>query len=451
MGGNNNCSFQNFGRMMQVKVVLGGLLSFCLAVLLFLARSGVLEVRKTEVISYGEIYSHDLYGSNPTAGSTTFMSKNKTIRGKRRDIFPSKDVLVRSVYYDDRRRDGHQNTSVFLVLVLKRIMDDKLIMGCKVGEKKAKHFDARLIGETRLWRVYPQYNVIDHEEVIVHCYDLPVKDGDEAFIYYKVQKNSSKEVFVRSERPLMFPKPRVKPTSVEGLKYNLSVLTCTKVYGNPLWLKEWLTYQKTIGVDHVHMIADESLFRAISNELAFFLESLITDGFLSVDFWIAWLNNGRQVWYHNQGLILEDCIYQFRGTYDYVYILDIDDFFNPRVPNEKKVHYYINRMCVKKKKKKVATCKFRWIEFFPDFYGMNKSVRIEDGNMTNQLINFSHMMQGNRKSVHKTNAMVDSATHYAYDIMKGYERIEFPMEVAYVAHIRRFNKPDKKTLINGPP
>ena len=428
---------------MQIKVFLCVLVLVTLLVIVVIFKLDVLEPHVlTKTNKHGGGFGNGILNEFGTR-----LDLN-SFRGKRRDIFPSKDVLVRAVYFDSRRKKRHVNTSVFLVLVRKSIVDDKLITGCQVGERKTKHFHVHLIGETRYWRAYPQYNIIDHEEVMVYCYDLLVQDGEEAILYYKVNKNSSKEIFVRSERPLMFPKPYIKPTSVEGLKYNLTVLTCTKVFNNPTWLKEWLIYQRSIGIDHVHLTAEETFFRSISNNLALYLESLIADGFLTVDFWILWMNNGKEVWYHNQGLILEDCIYQFRGTYDYIYILDTDDFFIPRIPEEKKVQYYIDKMCVRKK---VGNCKFRWVEFYPDFFGMNASISVADGNVTNQLLNFSHMMQGNRKSVHRTEAMVDSATHYAHQIIDGYQRIEYPIEVAYVAHIRKFIQPNKKSLVKGPP
>lgn len=430
---------------MQIKLFLCGLV-LTLLVIVFVFKFDFLELRQTNRYGGGGDYfknSPPLFISN---ASTRNMGDS--LNGNRRDIFPSKDVLIRAVYFDSRPRKGHHNASVYLVLVWKNITDNNLITGCQVGKKKTKHFDVQLIGETGYWRVYPQYNIIDHEEVMVHCYDLPVYDGEEALLYYKMTKDSNKEIFVRSERPLMFPKPRVKPTSVEGLKYNLTILTCTKVFNNPTWMKEWLLYQRSIGVDHVHLTAEETFFQSISKELASYLESLIAEGYLSVEFWVTWLQNGKQVWYHNQGLILEDCIYQFRGTYDYVYILDTDDFFVPRVPEEKKAHYYIDRFCVREK---VGNCKFMWVEFYPDTFGMNKSISVANGNMTNQLLDFSHMIQGNRKSVHRTEAIVDAATHYAFDIIEGYERVEYPMEVAYVAHVRKSLPPDMKSLVKGLP
>jgi len=41
------------------------------------------------------------------------------------EFFPSKNVLVRAVYYDGRPRDGHQDAVVFLVIAWKKITDNK--------------------------------------------------------------------------------------------------------------------------------------------------------------------------------------------------------------------------------------------------------------------------------------------------------------------------------------
>ena len=364
-----------------------------------------------------------------------------------RRFFPSKDVIVRAVYFDDRPRNNHRNASVFLALVWQPITKNNLIEGCQVGGRRAEKFDVKLIGETKMWRIYPQYNKIDHEEVLIHCYDLPASNGSDAYLYYKTSVNDTAERRVKSVRPLMVPAPRVPPTSEEGSKYNLTVLTCTKVYGNPPWLRQWLEYQKAIGVDHVHLTADESFFRGIKKDLSYFLVDLMENGFLSVDFWVMWLNQGKEVWYHNQGLILEDCIYQFRGTYDYVFILDTDDFFTPREPNQPKAQYYIDKLCVRERK---GTCKFRWVEYYPDHYGLNTTTP-PHGNLTAQLKSYTHLNQGNRKSVHRTQAVVDSATHYAFEIIPGYERVEVPVQTAYVAHIRKSKKPDMKKVVEGLP
>ena len=424
---------------MSVKIFLTVLVLVSVVTVVFIIVSDS-EEKRLRVYDY----NHEVLYRLPSGEAT----RQTDFPGQRRDIFPSKDVLVRSVYFDGRKRDGHNNVSVFLVLVRKNITDNNLISGCQVGQKRAKHFKVKLIGETGLWRVYPQYNVIDHEEALIHCYDLPATDGEEAYLYYKTSKKSKNELAVRAERPFMVPRPYVQSTLKEGHQYGFSVLTCTKVFGNPTFLKEWLTYQLTIGIDHVHMVADESFFRSISKDLSHHLKQLMDSGFLSIDFWVAWLVNGKEVWYHNQGLIIEDCIYQFRGTYDYVFILDTDDFFVPRVPNEKKVQYYINKECGKAD---IGNCKFKWVEFYPDRYGMNTELSIDDGNITRQLRSFDHRMQGNRKSVHRINAIVDSATHYAYDVIPGYKRVEYPEKLAYVGHVRKYMNPDMNHIVTGLP
>lgn len=430
-------------RMRHRLFFLFGLVSFTLLVyFLYKYNSNLMSGQRTIAPALDEYVDSMEYGAETSPSSDV---QTDSGNGRRR-FFASKDVIVRSVYFDDRPRNNHKNTSVFLVLVWKNITDHKLISGCEVGDHRAKKFDVKLIGETKMWRVYPQYNVIDHEEALIHCYDLPASRGSEAYLYYRSAKNATLEKRVKAEHPIFFPAPRIQPTSPEGVKYNLTILTCTKVYGNPPWLKEWLTYQRAIGVDHVHLIGDESFFRGISKSLSYFLEDLMAEGFLSVDFWILWLLNGKEVWYHNQGLILEDCIYQFRGTYDYIFILDTDDFFTPRIPEERQAQYYIDKLCVKDEKGTKGTCKFRWVEYYPDHYGMNKSISLVNGNMTSQLKNYTHTNQGNRKSVHRSQAVVDCATHYAFEIIPGYDRVEVPVSVAYVAHVRKGKKLPKNAV-----
>lgn len=390
------------------------------------------QVLQEELVDFSPIFFH---GRDRSQTARVFGNG-------RRKFFPSKDVIVRAVYFDDRPRYNHRNTSVFLALIWKELTDKKLVSGCQVGEARTNNFTVKLIGETKMWRIYPKYNVIDHEEALVHCYDLPSRNGSEAYLYYKLSENAT-ERRVKSERPIHFPAPRIPPTSDVAVKYNLTVLACTKVFGDPPWLREWLDYQRGVGVDHVHLIGDESFFRGINKEMSYFLEQLMAEGFLSVDLWILWLKNGKEVWYHNQGLILEDCVYQFRGTYDYVFILDTDDFFVPRVPGEPHAQFYIDKLCSSEKK---GTCKFRWIEFYPEHFGLNSSVPLVHGNVTSRLINYTHLLQGNRKSVHRTQAVVDTATHYAFELMPTYSRVEVSLSTAYVAHMRKGKKPDAKAL-----
>ena len=345
------------------------------------------------------------------------------------------------MYIDDRPRNGHKNATVFLVNVLKNITENKLIFGCRVGNNRAVAYEWSLIGETpywRNWKFHPEYKLINHEEVLIDCFDVPAQDGDLGYVFYKTSESSGTEMAV-SERVVRRPLPRVKPTSPEGVKYGFTVLTCTKVFGdNAPWFIEWLTYQKHIGVDHVHLNVDESFLRDLSKEKMEYVLKEMKSGFLSVEPWVLWLINGKEVYYHNQGLKLEDCAYRFRGTYDFMFILDTDDFFVPRVPGESKVHYYLNQYF---KDPSVGSCKLRWVEYFPDeFLKKEELLSLKDGNVTSLLSDFSHLMQENRKSVHRTETLVDTATHFAFKMVNGFQIYEPSVKVAYIAHVRNERK-----------
>ena len=346
---------------------------------------------------------------------------------------PSKELFIRVVHFDDRPRDGHHNISVFLVVALKFITDNKLIVGCQVDHHVAKDFEVKLIGETPLWRAF--YNHINHEELMVYCYDLPATSNSIGYIRYNTTVNATSTKIAASERPVKFPAPRIPPTSAEGKKYNLTVVACAKIFNSPPWLGEWITYQKTIGVDHIHLDAEDTFqkYGYINHPI---LQEAIKSGYVSVEIWKEYLN-GNELWYHNQGLIYEDCGYRFRNTYDYIVTVDTDDFFTPRVPGEAKLHYYINKYC---RAKTTGSCKFKWIEYFPDHYGLSNST-VSDGNITRRLSNYSHYMQGNPKSLHRTNVLLDTATHYAFKMVGGYKVQQVSPNVAYFAHMRKKKKP----------
>ena len=243
----------------------------------------------------------------------------------------SKDLFVRAVYFDSRPRDGHRNTSVFLVVCLKSVTDNNLIIGCQVDGKKADKFSVNLIGETPLWRAF--YPSINHEEVIVHCYDLPAHNGSSAHIAYKRNVNDQ-ITLAASERPYVIPAPRIDPSSADGKHYNMTIVSCAKIFERPPWLKEWLTYQRTLGVDHVHLDAEDSFLRTEIYRQQFLVD-MIAEGFVSIDVWKKYLSSG-EIWYHNQGLIYEDCPYRFRGTYDYIVHDGHRRFLHSSDPNRKK-------------------------------------------------------------------------------------------------------------------
>ena len=93
----------------------------------------------------------------------------------------------------------------------------------------------------------------------------------------------------------------------------------------------------------MHRIADDSFVKAggLENKE---LKQAMQKGFVTMDVWKPWLNK-TQVFYYSQILAREDCIYRLHGTYDYVMLMDADEFFTPRVVNETEIHFYVKRCC----------------------------------------------------------------------------------------------------------
>ena len=351
-------------------------------------------------------------------------------------VYPwTEDVIVRAAFLDDRPRYGHQCAAVFLAEVRKTIIERSLIVGCTVGRHTGRSF--RIFQLSLNTWLHRDHSYLTHDFVLLECYDLlHVNNGSVAFITYKTlepdcnsAKNHSCIISVQSERPFYISAPYKPPT--DGRKHNFKIAVCLAVvFAKPPWLSEWLQYQKTIGIDHIHMIADDSFVKAggFRNK---YLKQAIREGFLSTDVWHMWLNDS-QVWYHSQGLAYQDCVYRFRNQYDYLFVLDTDDFFVPAVSGEPKLPYYIQKYkCYK------GTYTFRWMYFYPDC-GMEGEVP-RDGNITKQLVS-NQYSNHSQKSLHYLPHTLDVNVHTRGHMLKLYS-IYIPKEVAYVAHMRKGMKP----------
>ena len=168
------------------------------------------------------------------------------------------------------------------------------------------------------------------------------------------------------------------------------------------------------------------------------LKQGMQEGFVTVDVWKPWLNK-HQVFYYSQVLAHEDCVYKLRGTYDYVMLLNADEFFTPRVVNQTEIHYYVKRCC---SGKSCGSCHFHEFMYYPDC-GMKGKVG-EDGNITSQLVSYKFLDQTTQgKSVHRSAAIVETGCQRGNELIKEYRFVEFPPQLAYVAHIRKGKKPKK--------
>ena len=348
----------------------------------------------------------------------------------------SKDIVVHSAIFDSRSRNNHKNVTMILIGANRTIYDAKWITGCGVGTKYAKDYLIRLIEEDKLMHVRLQGNWPLYEQLVVECYDIFGTNGSRAFITYKTSE-TSRTFVVESEMPYMIPAPKVKNSG----KYNFTVVVCTKAHTRGItFLPEFIRYQKTLGVDHVHVtVADTFIkdggFRDRLMTNTFALEA-IKSGFLTIRIWKDWYN-GKENYERSTILQYHDCMYRFRGTYDYVFNLDSDDFFNPRIAGLT-LKDVIVKFCYVRP---VASCAFRWLFYYPEICGFKSKVG-PDGNVTNHLNpHRAKDAQGRLKSVHSMAALVDASFHDAKCktcLLPGYKVADVPANVAYVAHNRMY-------------
>jgi hypothetical protein len=352
----------------------------------------------------------------------------------------SKDVVVRSVYFDDRPRSGHVNASVFMVEARREIVDQGLIVGCQVGRDVAEFFQVRRLALIEVY-VHWKHNYVNHDLVMVDCFDLPrARNGSRAFIFVKKANRGGhgghKVYSVESERPMFFPAPRISRgndikllvcvATARYTSYNRRLTVYSMIY-------HWLKYQRTIGVDHVHFIAHPSFVErgTLQNDV---IRRDIQDGFLSIEFWEPWLNTTDNYHGHSQMLAYEDCVYKHRGTYDYIMMCDTDDFFMPRVPGQPQFQYYIRNWC------HYGACRFHWIERYPDC-GLDSDNISPDGNITKMLRSGTERRLSDNKSLYKSSVVLDVGIHMPMESISGYSVIHVPSNVAYFAHVRHDHNP----------
>ena len=281
----------------------------------------------------------------------------------------SKKLVVRRAYFDSRHRDEHSNAVVF-VLEAKRSVNARSFSGCRVGSVVSTKFRFRILKQHD-WAI--TYMHVSKNIALIDCYNIHnVKDGDPAFL-----KLTHSAVEVQSRQNL------VVPHHITNLNQSLpTVVTCIATLymgkhsptSNDM-LCQWVIYQRTIGVDHVHMIAEDTFMSAGALNKGLFRKHAVKEGYVTVDFWPSWFNDTER-FYFSQHLAYNDCLYRFQGVYDYVLYADYDDFFVP-VGSHKSIKSYLKAWC----SGKTASCNFYWRQFYPDC-GWSPETVGTDGNLT---------------------------------------------------------------------
>jgi len=356
---------------------------------------------------------------------------------------PSKDLVVYTSHL--YRVENSSSFVIFLIGASQKVYKSRSIIGCGVGDRIATSFKVRYVYEDiRLhrWQKILKSPFHPYQQLVVECYGIAVKEGDLSFLLYY---NTTTDTIVRvySDYPVAIPPSRVAPSEETG---NVSSVVCTKVLSRGVsWLPEFLRYQKSLGVDHVHIaILDTFIkdggFRDILANNSFFLKA-VRENFITIQIWKEWYNSTNDEWfYYGNILMYLDCIYRYRGTYDFVSLLDTDDFLTIRVPG---LSYkeFLMQYCYKEG---IGSCSFRWLFYSPGLCGMHQKVG-KDGNVTKSMTphNPRYEQNTNFKPIHRSNAIRDSSFHDAscsVCLHKGYMAILVPENVAYVAHNRLYSQ-----------
>ncbi len=330
---------------------------------------------------------------------------------------PMVDFVVRSAFVDTRPRNGYKNSTVIFAEVSKNVLKFGLILGCGVDTIYAEAYKVESLYSLYVWW---NYGHLTHEDIMITCYDLKAHENSTSFIAYHPATNSINISIVTVEITYSPIRKDSKSRTV----------VCTLAFGKPPWLKEWLLYQKTIGVDLVHMYVEETFLN--DNENQKIIKDFVGKG-LQVDYRKTYFNS-TQIYYYSQFLIYNDCLYRYQGVYEYALFLDTDDFFIPRLPNKTSVLYYLNRFLPKENQ---ATVTFHWLTLFPDCGLTQPKASAKDGNVTQLLKVKQYSDTSNFKFACRPHLITLVSVHTALAYTK--TAIAVPTansKIAYVGHFR---------------
>ena len=393
------------------------------------------------------LMSYSRWSPSGHRGSSLFHTSEYTTRNSSPALiqgYPlSKDVVIHSVHYDDRSREGHQTIVLFLLDVKLSIFKEKLITRCGSEQQETSNFKVRMNREDILMHYRYGLTPYPYEQVLLECYDLVFHQGDHGYVWYKPDVTVAEPLVTSSEEPIVIPGPPIKPLT----PHNITILTCTKIHnkGAP-YVSEFLRYQQTIGIDHVYVTVLDSFIKDGGFQKLITTDSYVRDaikrGYITIGVWREWYEDD-EVYTHATSLELMNCYYRYRGTYDYVFVLDTDDFFNPMLPSVTNVKDYVLQWC---HGPGIGSCAFSWITYYPQACGLTTTKLPKDGNITTHLKSHANFLQGNPKSIHLTHTLIDCSFHDAKCkecLIAGYRVVDVPRESAYVAHIRNGQKPAK--------
>ena len=332
-----------------------------------------------------------------------------------------KHVVLRSVYWDPRPfKSLRGGFWVFLAVAEKHIISKNLVIGVQVGNDT---FHSSLDVHEPEWNAYIDLICpnLTHKFIVVRC-NAPLSiNPSHAALLYKTEPNGVILSAV-SENP-----PIVNMIPQRSNNHKTIVSCLAPGYGNPRLLPHWIRYERTIGVSHIHVIADQTFVESGALNTSVVKRALET-GFLSIAIWPRRFTSW-QVFYREQVLAYQDCVHRFQGLYDYVFMHDADDFFVPLIPGAK-LDYYVNKYCT------TGACSFPWEEIEPPNSGLTGMIG-RDGNVTDKVTaKHSRKTRQANKCIHRLEDTFEVGIHEPAMNVVCCMTAYVPSTAAYVAHIR---------------
>ena len=335
----------------------------------------------------------------------------------------NKLVIPISAYFDDRPRGIYSNATIILANILNSVYSNGDIVGCQVDQQiNTQNFGLKPVHLTH-WVRFNKPKII-YTDVIVLCYDMPL-GTNASLIYRRVYRKNSYYFRVYSEKKILVPDVNRKTYP----PYKHSVIVCTIGYGTPLHFEEWLKYQMLIGVDLVHLNVQESFVNQTFKKSTW-LQKYIKRGFVNMEVWKTYLNATKS-FYYSQSLLYQDCIRRYRHSHDFILMVDVDDYFIPRIPDKVDIHDYIDKLFPFTL---VGAVKIQWIEYY--CYPKLKTGR-PTSNLTRYVDHSKYTILRPAKAMYRLPVVEEVAIHEPTFLLPPYSTLTLAnANEVYIAHMR---------------
>jgi hypothetical protein len=338
-----------------------------------------------------------------------------------------KDVVVRSAYVVNSRLGadaGYKNSTVILLEVKKRLLDENAFEGCGVGRYASTTFEVISIDAESCGTERGRFT---HTQALLYCYDVSVNHLDRAWVTYRKEISDEMSTFqAKAELPLLL---HGRSAGRGGIVVCAAMLP----HYTP-FVEDWISYQQTIGVDHIHLIL-ESTFLNLGSFDREFLHAVVDESYLTVEFWHQWLNE-TDICDHSLDLAWYSCALRFQDFYSHVIFSDPRDFFIPSGPSLSRLPDFLNHWCP------ATHCHFQWKNLFYRHCEMAGG----NGNVTLALPVTGFSAKDHPFTVYRSDLIGKGRGLFVQDAS---EVTDVPALSGYFAHIVKFSNSSDVRILPG--